>query len=88
MVPRPTNFNYVCHGHFLLRDWRITVNAVIPGVTRTDHTATEYILACINWRSNHSIENGSDRVNLIARRTDQRFLGTISHGRLPQFHLT
>ena len=53
-----------------------------------DATAAEYILAFINWRSDHSIENGSDRVNLVARRTDQRFLGTTPHGQSPHFHLT
>ena len=88
MVPRPTNFNYVCHGHLLLRDWRIAVNTVKPGVARTDYTTAEYILACINWRSDHSIENGSDRVNLVARRTDQWFLGITPHGQSPHCHLT
>ena len=39
MVPRPTNFNYVCHGHLLLRDWRITANAVIFGYVLVDHAS-------------------------------------------------
>ena len=72
----------------LRQDRCIAVNAVKPRVARTDYATAEYILACINWRSDHSIENGSDRVNLVARRTDQRFLGTIPHGQSPQYHLT
>ena len=71
-----------------LQDWQIAVNAAKPGVAKTDYATAEYVLAFINWRSDHSIENGSDRVNLVARRTDQRFLGTIPHGQSPHFHLT